>query len=455
MSDNTEFGMTGLAILFLLLNAIALLALPRRWAPLPLLAGACYMTLGQGVVIGPFHFTVIRMLLLVGILRVVVRKERPCGGINGLDWIMLAWAASALFSTLFVQDFVGQLGIVYNTLGIYFLFRALCQSMDDIVHLLKITALVLVPVALEMTYEQLTGHNLFSVFGGVPESVVVRGERLRAEGPFRHAILAGTVGAACLPLMIGIWRAHPRYAKIGLASCLVMVVTSASSGPLLSVAAGVFALVLWRWRRWTRQMCIAAVGGYILLNIVMKAPAYYLISRIDLTGGSTGYHRAALIEAAISHFSGWWFAGTNYTRDWMPYGVSWSPDHCDITNQYIYYGVIGGLLLMLLFIAALCRAFSYVGKYLRLHIDNDVSRCKFAWALGAALFAQAASCVSVYYFDQSFIFLFMNLALIGTLYSSPGRPDTEAGATVIPLHAPSCVCESDYPENRSEPPIVP
>jgi hypothetical protein len=90
--------MTGLAVLFLLLNAVALLALPRRWAPLPLLAGACYMTLGQSVVIGPFHFTVIRLLLLVGIIRVLARKERLLGGLNGLDWMMLAWAAWALFS---------------------------------------------------------------------------------------------------------------------------------------------------------------------------------------------------------------------------------------------------------------------------------------------------------------------------------------------------------------------
>ena len=238
--------MTGLAILFLLVNAIALLALPRRWAPLPLLVGACYMTLGQGVVIGPFHFPVMRLLLLVGIIRVLVRKERLLGGLNSLDWIMLAWAAWALFSTLFVQDLIGQLGIVYNTLGIYFLIRAFCQNMDDIVHLLKIMALVLAPVALEMINELLTGHNLFAAFGGVPESVVVRGERLRAQGPFLHAILAGTVGAACLPLMIGIWRTHPRYAKVGLAACLVMVVTSASSGPLMSVIAGIFALVLWR-----------------------------------------------------------------------------------------------------------------------------------------------------------------------------------------------------------------
>jgi hypothetical protein len=81
------------------------------------------------------------------------------------------------------------------------------------------------------------------------------------------------------------------------------------------------------------------------------------------------------------------------------------------------YGVFGGLPLMLLFIAALWVGFRYVGQFLRMKVDADLDQLKFVWALGAALFAQAVSCVSVYYFDQSFVFLFLNLAAIGSLYS--------------------------------------
>ena len=53
--------MNGIAIFFALINAVALITLSRRHAPLPLLVGACYMTLGQGFELGPFHFTVIRL----------------------------------------------------------------------------------------------------------------------------------------------------------------------------------------------------------------------------------------------------------------------------------------------------------------------------------------------------------------------------------------------------------
>jgi hypothetical protein len=147
----------------------------------------------------------------------------------------------------------------------------------------------------------------------------------------------------------------------------------------------------------------------------MKAPAYYLIARIDLTGGSSSYHRAALIQAAIEHFSEWWRTGTDYTRHWLPYGVPWSEDHVDITNHYLGQGVKGGLPLMLLFISLLWCGFRYVGQAMQNLRGRDPEREFFAWAVGAGLFAHAASCVSVAYFDQSILFLYLTLALTAAL----------------------------------------
>ncbi len=409
------------ALLFLLVNALALLALPRRWAPLPLLLGACYMTLGQGIEMGPFSFPVIRLLIAAGVLRVFLRGERPAGGLNSLDKVLLVWGAWCLGSSLFHRSpgdaLVFRLGLAYNTLGIYFLMRCFCASIADLAHLAKVTGIVLVPLALEMLQEHATGRNLFAILGAVPEEVTVRNDKLRAQGPFAHAILAGTVGAVCFPLMIGIWRRYPLAARLGAAACLTMILTCNSSGPMLAALAAFLGLALWRWRHLTRQMRIAAVIGYVLLDLVMKAPAYYLIARIDLTGGSTGWHRAHLIESSIKHLPEWWLAGTDYTRHWMPTGVSWSPEHADITNHYISMGVIGGLPLMGLFIAALWVGFVYVGRILRVIAVSGRHDGFFVWSLGAGLFAHAATCVSVSYFDQSFVFLCMNLAVIGSLYN--------------------------------------
>jgi len=427
--------MNNSAIAFLAITVALLLLLPRRWAPFPLLMGACYMTFAQVIEIGPLHFTVIRILVFVGFVRVLLRRERPAGGFCSMDWLMIVWGAWALCSSAFHQApqaaLITRLGLAYNALGIYLLIRCFCQNRADVERLIKMTAILLVPVSLEMLIEQISHRNLFSVFGGVLDVPAVRNERFRSQGPFAHAILAGTVGAVCVPLMIGIWRKHRCVAMIGIMACLLMIVTSASSGPLMSLIFGSFALILWRWRHLTRQMRIAAVLGYVFLDLVMKAPAYFLIARIDLTGGSTGWHRARLIQSSIEHISEWWWAGTDYTRHWMPTGVSWSPDHTDITNHYLLIGVIGGLPLMLLFIMIVWRGFRSVGETLLLSALVPVNDRFLIWAAGASLFAHTVTFIAVSYFDQSFLFLYLTLAIITSLRAAALAESEVEGSRII------------------------
>ncbi len=375
--------------------------------------------MGPAIEIGPFTFTIIRILVLIGLIRILVRQEKPAGGVNSMDWLIFAWAAWSLFAGLFHDDSAGnlvfQLGLVYNTLGIYFLLRCFCQSIDDAAVLMKMIAILLIPIALEMANEQLTRRNLFSVFGAVSEVVMERDGKLRAQGPFRHAILAGTVGAVCMPFMAAIWRRYPTPAKLGITTCVLIVFLSNSSGPIMSLLFGIFAMLLWRWRTYTGRMRVALVVVYMLLLLVMKSPPYYLIARIDLTGSSTGWHRARLIESAFQHLNEWWLIGTDYTRHWMPTGVSWSTEHTDITNHYIKMGVLGGILLMLLFIAIIGCAFRYIGNSYRAQSSKEDAF--IIWCLGSALFAHTATMISVSYFDQSFIFLYANLAAISSLNS--------------------------------------
>ncbi len=411
--------MTPFALIFLLVATVAIWTLPRKWAPVPLLAGACYMTLGQGIEFAGLNFPIIRLLLLAGLVRVLIRGESPAGGLVGMDKLFVTWAGWAILVSAFHEKpgatLEFHLGMVYNALCIYFLMRCFAQTEEDLMRLVRISAWVLVPVASAMIYEQLNRSNLFAMFGGVPEEPAIRNNRIRSQGPFAHAILAGTVGAVCIPMMVGIWRTFSVSAKVGLAACCIMVLTSASSGPLLSVIFSLFALAMWWWRHLTRRLQVAAVVGYVLLELVMKAPAYYLIARIDLTGSSASYHRAALIEAALNHINEWWFAGTDYTRHWLPYGVPWSEDHVDITNHYLGQGVKGGLPLMFLFISLIWCGFRYVGLVTASLRGQDSDREFFAWAVGAGLFAHAASCVSVAYFDQSIMFLYLTLAMTATL----------------------------------------
>jgi hypothetical protein len=405
------------AACFVLVSAVALLLLPRRWAPVPLIGAACYMTISQGIDLGPFSFNVIRLLVAVGIVRAVVRREPIAGGLNSLDWLIVAFSTwtvlSAFFHTGSSARLAWRLGQVYDTAGVFFLLRIFCTSIGDVARLSGSIALLLTPVAIEMLYEQVALHNLFSVLGGVPAVPHLREGRIRAFGPFAHPILAGTVGAVTLPLMIGIWRSRRRKAILGTAACLSMVVTSSSSGPVMSTMVAIGSLLMWPFRTHLRLFRWGAFCAYLLLDLVMKAPAYYLIARIDVVGGSTGWHRARLIESSLEHLDEWWLAGTDFTRHWMPTGVIWSADHTDITNYYLSLGVAGGLPLVLLFIAQLWTAFAYVGRALRpgAVASNEIV---LYWGLGAALFAHVVTCVSISYFDQSYLFLYLTLAAIGS-----------------------------------------
>jgi hypothetical protein len=408
------------ALIFILLNSILLLTVPRRWAALPILFGACYITLSASstLEIGPFHFSSIRIIIAVGMIRVVVRRELVEGGLQQLDWMVIFFAFWAILSSFFHQDsssaLVFRLGFAYNTCGIYFLLRIFCPSIEGVKDLICLTAILLIPLAVEMMYEKIIVHNLFSILGGVAETPQIRSGNVRAQGPFAHAILAGTIGAVCLPLMIGLWHQHRKFSAVGISACLVVVFCSSSSGPIMSALVAVGAMAMWPYRHSMRAIRWLAIIGYLALELVMKAPAYYLIARVDVAGGSTGWHRARLIQSAIEHIDEWWLAGTDFTRHWMPTGVSWSSDHTDITNHYLQMGVIGGLPLMLLFIGMLYQGFSLVGK--RLQQEDQPHEVQFfMWSIGASLFAHMATSISVSYFDQSFVFIYLTLAATGSL----------------------------------------
>jgi hypothetical protein len=379
------------------------------------------MTLGQGVELGPFNLPIVRILIAVGILRVVFRGECRVRSISALDYSILGWGAWAILSSVFHADpiatLINRLGIVYNAWGFYFLFRASCRSAADVRRTVKVLAVVLTPLAISMLAERASGVNPFHVFGGVSQYSEWRGSVVRAQGPFSHPILAGSVGAATIPLLLIIWRDSKVFATLGILACAIMVVASASSGPVLSAFFGALAIAMWPMRFHMRKFQVAAIGSYLALEIVMKAPAYYILARIDVTGSSTSWHRAELINAAIKHLGDWWLIGTNYTRHWISYGVGWSSAHTDVTNYYIQMGIYGGLLLIALFVLSLALAFRMVGHVVRRGIltSGDKSDAFAAWCCGCALFAHAATFISISYFDQSVSFLYLTLAMIAAI----------------------------------------
>lgn len=442
--------LTPISLALLSLAILALLISPRRWAPVPILLVTCYMTLAQGVMVASLSFFSIRLVILAGLARVFIRSEYRGMPRSPMDGLMLFWSIWAMAASAFHSDPGATLtfngGIVFNSMGIYFLLRVFCRSMEDVIFLSRTVAWILVPVALEMIYEKLAAQNLFSILGGVPEVPEIRQGRIRAQGPFSHSIMAGTVGAVMLPVCIGLWKRYRRTAVIGSLAATTMVIASSSSGPLLSAIFATLGLLLWPIRIHLRTLRWTVVLVYLVLMVVMKSPPYYLLARVDLGGGSTGWHRARLIETSIEHLGEWWIAGTDYTRHWMASGVPWSPNHIDITNHYLMLGVQGGLPLLILFVLVLVNGFSIVGRSVRAAQKVQPDNAFFCWALGASLFAHAATSISVSYFDQSFVFLYVTFAAIAGLggsefvrYSHQRANPTQVMVYRRVLHPPSAM----------------
>jgi hypothetical protein len=410
-----------IALAFFALNALALLVLPRRWAPVPLIITACYTTRIAALDLGPFTFTVLRLLVMVGLFRMVTRGERFEGGLTALDRLVIFWGlwdvASVAFHANPASQLVLRLRQLLDAWGMYFLFRTYCRSWDDVGRLASVLALAIAPIAMLMLLERVTGFNPFSVLGASEFATIREGTgEFRARGPFHHPILAGTLGAVCLPLCLGIWQSRRTAAVIGALSSFVIVYSSGSSGPVLAMLAGIMGLALWPLRSRMYLVRWAAVLCYIGLEIVMNRPVYYLTTSLGGVGSGSGWFRARLIDSAIRHLDEWWLFGTDYTRHWMSTGVAWSSDQADITNHYIGLGVSGGLLLVAIFVAMLTAAFFAVGRAQRAEPSPDSQF--LIWSVGAALFAHVATCMSVSYYDQSVFFLYVTFAATCALPSA-------------------------------------
>lgn len=382
------------------------------------------MPIGYGVELGPVSLPVYRIILAIGLVRVFVRRETVVGGINVIDKLVIAWAVWMVFAGFFHEWRPGSgplyaSGFVFNAGLVYFLIRIWCNDVESLSSVIRFVGWLLVPVALAMIAEHLVEKNYFgALLGGVPEGVYVRDGQIRAQGPFAHPILAGVVGAVNVPLMLGIWRRYRISATVGLAASVSMVVASTSSAPMMSMIFGVAGVIMWRHRPWVPVIRWGVLALYICAELLMSRPAYYLISKIDLTGSSTGWHRSRLIEMAIAHFPRWWAFGTDYTGDWMAQTVDVEGRSADITNYYIWIGTIGGFLAMVLVIAMLWRAFVWVGKSVAA-APPAIHEYRFLiWCLGASLFAHAATGLSVSYTDQSMMFFWLNIGAISSLFSA-------------------------------------
>jgi hypothetical protein len=420
----------------LLVTILLVLVLPRKYVVIPFIISSLFVPLGQQVVIGSVHFFVLRIIIIAGCCRMLIARfgagDRIAeGGLTTVDKIFIAWAlARALCFSLLYSDsaaVINQIGFLIDALGGYAVLRYLIREMEDISRAIKVLAAVAFTVGVCMVYERLYSHNLFGILGGVGEIPAIREGKIRCQGVFQHAILAGIFGGTLVPLFL--WLSKDRkqrlVACLGVIGAVCMVVTSASSTPLLALVAGIIGLIFWPLRSKMRTVRWSIVAILLILAFVMNAPVWFVIAHVDLVGGSSGYQRALLVDQFIRHFSDWWLLGAPNNGDW-----GW--DMWDVQNQFVAEGELGGLLTFVLFVDLVSIIFKTVGSTRRLVAGTSDEW--FIWTLGAVMLSHVAAFFGANYFDQIRIWWYAFLAIIvagtGALVASIST-STEATDDVI------------------------
>jgi hypothetical protein len=431
-------------VIGLLLSMFCMLFLPRKYAVVAFLFLVLLPPDGQQFYVAGVHLFVHRILILTGWGRIAWSKlsskgEICAGGITAIDKVFFFWAIFRAMAGIFLNGDAGaviyQFGFLWDALGGYFLLRFLIQDEETILAVAKAFVVFVAIVGATMVYEKFHDLNLFGYLGTGSLKPDVREGAIRARGPFEHEILAGVVGATLLPLFFWLWHSGKSRlgAFVGVAGSTAMVLTSASSTPILTYAAVIFGCCFWVFRKQTRIFRWSIVIILVVLQVVMKAPVWFLINHIDIVAGNSGYHRAMLIDMFVRHFGDWWLVGTNDAKNW-------GYDMWDTSNQFVAEGEGGGVATFLCFVLLVSFCFAWIGRARKL-VEGDRKKEWFFWFLGVAMLAHLVAYFGISYFDQTKFVWYTLLVVIS--YST---------ATVLKAKAPA---EEPSEENLLGPQLSP
>lgn len=451
-------------LVVMLIVGMLMLTLRRRPAVRAFLAAALLISTDHVLLIGGLHFPMLRVLILFGVARIVrdkVTTEQPLftGGINFIDIAFLSFAVfTAVDGILLWQQtaaVVFQMGNLYSALGAYLILRCFIRDEEDVKYVIRTLAFVAAVIALIMIDEQLTGHNpYYALFGGAYmdkySSVLVRGEHFRATGVFAHPILAGTFGGILMPLFVGLWWYSPkdrRVAAMGALSVAVMPFAASSSTALFGFIGGLVGLCFWPFRRNMRIVRWAIVTVLVSLHLVMKAPVWHLISRIDLSGGSSSYHRFELINQCILHFRDWFWIGT---KDY----ANWGWDMWDLSNQYVGTADTAGIIPFLSFVAIIVFGFKFLGKARKTAARVSRKQELFIWAFAASLFANVVAFFGIGYFDQTVVAWYAIIVMIAVVSRTVKKDPVLAANENTTQYLPSITDRTYAPMQSAHPQVL-
>jgi hypothetical protein len=409
----TETVLNPLVAVWLLVAVVLILSLPRRKVITCFLVSCLCIPVAQVVVVAGVHFTVLRILIMAGLVRRAMESTRSSGekffgGFNGIDRMVVLWTLSELIvlslQWMNVQALIHNLGDFVDALGGYLVVRFLVTDREAFRRCITTLASICVIQGLCMLNEQITHVNVFGYMGG-HTGITIRDGKLRSEGVM-GCLYAGAFAGASIPLFLWLWKGGKSriMACAGVIGALAMVITSNSSTSLLALGGSLLGLAFWPLRNLMRLIRWFLSLTLISLHLIMHGPVWSLIARIDLTGSSSGYHRYYLVDNCVRHLSDWWLLGYKYYNDW-----GW--DMWDLCNQFVVAALTGGLLTLVFYVTIFSRSFGAIGTA-RKHIKGNRREEWLFWCLGCTLFAIVVAHFGINYMAQMMLTVFPVLACI-------------------------------------------
>lgn len=400
-----------LVAVWMMIAILLILIVPRRVAIVPFLLAIFSIPVGQVIVLGGLHFTVLRVLILSALVRGATfggGRWFP-GRFNTIDRVVMLWTVSALvvisLQWMNAQMLIRSLGDFLDALGGYLAVRFLISNRGAIRRTVKTFAVICAIQGACMINEQISHINIFGLLGGIPLQVTIRDGNIRSQGVLGYAN-AGVFGSVLIPLFVWLWmtRKSRVIAAVGFAGATVMAFTTSASTSAMTYCASLMGLCFWPLRKRMRVLVWGFALALVGLHLIMKAPVWALIARVDLTGSSSSYHRYYLLDNCIRHFGDWWLLGYTHYNDW-----GW--DMWDTCNQFVDVALKGGLVTLVLYLAIFNRSFAALGMA-RKRVGGNRGKDWLLWCLGSALFATVVAHFGINYMAQLMLNLFPLLACI-------------------------------------------
>ena len=402
---------------WMLIAIVLILTLPRKKAIVPFFLAIFTIPIGQVLLVGGVHFTMMRILILAGLLRATKSRTSSserwfATGFTPIDQVVALWTVSVFIvinlQWMNAQMLIASLGNFLDALGGYLVLRFFIADGAALRRTIRVFAVICAIHGVCMINEQITGVNIFNLVGdgGIRTEPIIRDGVLRSSG-IMGPLGSGSFAGVLVPLFLWLWtegKSQRMAAYAGVAGAAAMLITTHASTPWMTLGAGLLGLGFWRLRKQMGMVRWGIILTLVALQLAMKAPVWHLISRLDLTGSSSSWHRYTLINQTILHFRDWWLLGYKYYDQW-----DW--DMWDTSNLFVAAALTGGLVTLILVIAVFQRSFGAIGTA-RKRVSGDRKQEWFLWCLGSALFACVVACFGIAFLYQSQMLLFALPAFI-------------------------------------------